>query len=394
MKGWTLLGVLLAVVGVVLFLNGLNNRLAPGKKPVAANPNGSVTAQPALPLEDSGASNSRPMTGQNSTQTPDTHAQVAESIATNSPEMSISGSVAKERPDQNRDQTPSVEDAGKPFIDLATILFLNDPDGRKKTLVRTLQSANWSGDDLTLLIKLLDDPRANFRDEILIRNSTFTETAEQYEHNLNKDAVNRSLQFLQDYRAPLVSAAKHEGVPSEILVAILKVETNLGEWRGKESVFNVYWSLALGDNGDVQRALLSKDPQKIVEMKGRMTKRAFWARSQLRDLLYVARHGGENPVGILGSFAGAFGLPQFIPSSYRSFGQDGNGDGIIDLDGIPDAARSIGYYLKENGWPNRPDRARMRKAILNYNHSAFYADCVLSLADSLSLRLNGALIAN
>lgn len=275
-----------------------------------------------------------------------------------------------------------------------SFVFENDPEDRKKTLIKLLREANWSAAEIEQLTEYLKDPRANFRGEILVRNSTFTENADQYSHNLTNDAVTRSEKFLLDNQDILSFVQKTEGVPREVLVAILKVETNLGEWRGKESVFNVYWSLALGDHPGVQRDLLTNDPTKSVEMRARMIKRAFWARGQLRDLLYVAKHGGENPVGILGSFAGAFGLPQFIPSSYRSFGQDGNGDGIVDLDAIPDAVRSIGYYLKENGWPNRPDRGRMRKSILSYNHSSFYADCVLTLADSLSMRLNGAPLAN
>ncbi len=380
------------MVGVVLFLNGLNNRFGTNVKSPTSTQKESTPSVSASSIDDSAVLYSRPFVVADTQHTSNNgKADSIKSYRESNIEPPPTSSI---RPEQHQEKTLSVDRPDKSAFQRAVHSFTNDPNERKKNLIIILQDANWSVDEINQLADYLDDPRANFREEILVRNSTFTESAEQYSHNLTEESITRSLQFCQDHREALELSQRYEGVPTEILVAILKVETNLGEWRGKESVFNVFWSLSLGDNAPVQRALLTNDPVKAVEMKGRMIKRAKWARGQLRDLLFVARHGGENPVGILGSFAGAFGLPQFIPSSYRSFGQDGNGDGIIDLDAIPDATRSIGYYLKENGWPNRPDRARMRKSILNYNHSIFYADCVLSLADSISIRRNGALIAN
>ncbi len=394
MKGWTLLGVVLAVVGVVVFMNGLNNRLAK-KTPSSTEKQGQIpAANPKLSAEDSSAIFSRPMTPADSKPLVEHVLPEIDELTTPAKEVNVGSKPEvkfQNNPPRNKISAPKPDESHANFSDP---VFSNDPDARKKNLVKLLRVANWSTEELEQLVNYLEDPRATFRSEILVRNSTFTETADIYLHNLTPESIARSVQFLHDNQMALESAHRSEGVPLEIMVAILKVETNLGEWRGKESVFNVYWSLSLGDHTTVQRDLLTDDPAKVVEMKARMIKRAKWARGQLRDLLFVAKHGGENPVGILGSFAGAFGLPQFIPSSYRSFGQDGNGDGIIDLDGVPDATRSIGYYLKENGWPNKPDRARMRKSILSYNHSVHYADCVLSLADSLSMRLNGALIAN
>lgn len=265
-------------------------------------------------------------------------------------------------------------------------LILNDLDGRKSHLLRVLSEAGWTSEEIEQLAALLNDPRAHFRHEMLVRNATFKENAEQYAHNLTTASIDRCMDFLNDQSVPLNRAAIKEGVAPEVLVSILRVETNLGTYTGKESVFNVYWSLSIGDDPGVQREFLPTDPAARSEARGRMLKRAFWARGQLRDLLYVARHGGEDPVGIMGSFAGAFGMAQFIPSSYRAYGRDGNGDGVIDLDNIDDAAASIAYYLRENGWQDDATPARKRKVILSYNHSSFYADCVMALGDSISAR--------
>lgn len=362
-------GVLLAVVGVMLFWNGVNSRLAGGRKADPTRPITRLTDSGNVTVPSSAGSVAVMLGAVEST-----------AVTPGAPESEVSplppGGETKgasgEAPLSSLEPSPSSFD---------------DPDERKRALLEMLAKGGWSREELDQLQALLADPRARFRGEILVRNSTFTESAEQYAHNLTTDAVLRCVQFYRDQDAPLTAASSREGVAPEMLVAILKVETNLGGWLGKESVFNVFWSLALGDNPDIQKELLTRDSFERMEMQRRMVKRAFWARGQLRDLLYVARHGGEDPVGIMGSFAGAFGLPQFIPSSYRSYGRDGDGDGVVDLDGIADAAASIAFYLKENGWTNSGDRARKKRAILTYNHSTFYADCVLALTDSIAERL-------
>ena len=91
----------------------------------------------------------------------------------------------------------------------------------------------------------------------------------------------------------------------------------------------------------------------------------------------------------MGSWAGAFGLCQFIPTSYRAYGRDGNHDNVIDLDNVSDAAASIANYLIENGWTNNMNRAKQKESIMRYNHSEFYADCVLSLADGIERQWKG-----
>ena len=127
---------------------------------------------------------------------------------------------------------------------------------------------------------------------------------------------------------------------------------------------------------------------KKPELK-KLHRRARWARLQLADLLYTAKSGGENPVGIMGSWAGAFGLCQFIPASYRAYGRDGNGDSVIDLDNVADASASIANYLIENGWHNNGYRAKQKRSIMRYNHSEYYADCVLQLADGIEKQWQG-----
>jgi len=371
---WIPIGVILAVVGSLLFWNGLSSRFGDG----ASFPSFSRSApdKPNVPPEQPTA----PVTIE---------------------EQQSSGAVAADAPltpvQTTQNQSPTALGAGgersikekttpPPRNSSSTLRFDDDPEGYKLKLAKDLASNGWTADEMAQLGGCLTDARARFRADLLIRNATFKETPEQYAHNLTETSIARCLAFMLNQQASLDATYSKEGVPAEVLTAILKVETNLGEYTGKESVFNVFWTLALGDDPEVQKEVLPTEPIERVEAKARMTKRAFWARGQLRDLLYMARHGGEDPVGIMGSFAGAFGLPQFIPSSYRAYGKDGNGDGVVDLDDVSDAIASIGYYLKENGWQSDANMARKRRVILSYNPSTPYADCVLALADSISAR--------
>ena len=84
-----------------------------------------------------------------------------------------------------------------------------------------------------------------------------------------------------------------------------------------------------------------------------------------------------------GSYAGALGIAQFIPSSIQAFGKDGNNDGCIDLFDHADAIASIAHYLKHYGWHSAIDPKSARKVIYHYNHSSYYVDTVLKITGLL-----------
>ena len=119
-----------------------------------------------------------------------------------------------------------------------------------------------------------------------------------------------------------------------------------------------------------------------VLMGGRSAEREISLKSGIMVLVALQRMGID-ALGIRGSIAGAFGLPQFLPSSYLKFDTDGNGDGRVSLYDPEDAIASCARYLKENGWRPGIDRAQKRKVIWTYNRSTPYIDTVLALADRL-----------
>src|SRR6185369_11602712 len=97
----------------------------------------------------------------------------------------------------------------------------------------------------------------------------------------------------------------------------------------------------------------------------------------------LADRTGVDPLDVRGSGSGAFGLPQFLPSSYLRFGVDGDGDGRVSLYDPADAIASAANYLAGHGWKGEISRAEQRRAIWAYNHSDAYIDTVLALAEHL-----------
>jgi membrane-bound lytic murein transglycosylase B len=134
--------------------------------------------------------------------------------------------------------------------------------------------------------------------------------------------------------ADVLSRAELEfGVPPEVIVAIIGVETDYGRNLGRHRAFDALATLAF----DYPR-------------------RAAFFRAELRDYLLLTRALGVPPRALNGSFAGALGVPQFMPGSYRSFAVDFDGDGRIDLWKSPaDIVGSVANFLARHDWqPGQP----------------------------------------
>ncbi len=140
--------------------------------------------------------------------------------------------------------------------------------------------------------------------------------------------VRQGVQFWRENQPALTLAEAKTGVPAEMIVSILGVETSYGRNKGS---FRVIDALAtLGFDHPPRAPFFSKE---------------------LREFLVLSRENGMNPSEIRGSYAGAMGYPQFMPSSWRNLAIDFDGDGRIDLINNPtDAIGSIANYFKGNGW--------------------------------------------
>ncbi|MBI1731398.1 MAG: lytic murein transglycosylase B [Gammaproteobacteria bacterium] len=145
---------------------------------------------------------------------------------------------------------------------------------------------------------------------------------------LQPDRIQGGARYWHDHDEFLRLASDTYGVPAEIIVAIIGVETRYGRNAGKYRVLDALATLAFD-----------------------YPKRAPFFRGELEQFLLLAREQELNLLSVRGSYAGAMGTPQFIPSSYRRFAVDFDGDGRKDIWGDhADAIGSVGNYFKEHGW--------------------------------------------
>ncbi|MBP6276031.1 MAG: lytic murein transglycosylase B [Limnohabitans sp.] len=147
-------------------------------------------------------------------------------------------------------------------------------------------------------------------------------------------------QFWLKHRSTLERAEREYGVPASIIVSIIGVETLYGQNTGNFRVLDALGTLAFH----------------FPTAHPRAAERQAFFRSELEQFLLLTSRSGADPLAIRGSYAGALGLPQFMPSSWAKFAVDFDGDGRIDLFGNPaDAIGSVAHYFKAFQWhPGMP----------------------------------------
>ncbi|KQY08476.1 murein transglycosylase [Massilia sp. Root133] len=146
--------------------------------------------------------------------------------------------------------------------------------------------------------------------------------------------INAGVRFWNENADLLARAEATYGVPAEIIVGILGVETIYGRDTGRFRVVDVLTTLAFA----------------YPETPNRADRMAFF-RGELENTLLLAHKENIDPFSLLGSFAGAVGMPQFMPGNILKYGVDFDGDGIVDLRGsAADAIGSVANFLVEHGW--------------------------------------------
>ncbi|MFZ5524974.1 MAG: lytic murein transglycosylase B [Pseudomonadota bacterium] len=166
--------------------------------------------------------------------------------------------------------------------------------------------------------------------ETISRPATAKPWPEYRANFVNPERVKFGLKFWQKYLNTLRRAEREFGVPQEIIVALIGVETIYGQDAGTFRILDALTTLAFD-----------------------FPRREEFFRSELENYLLLARDQQFNMLAIRGSYAGAIGIPQFMPSSYRNFAVDFNGNQKIDLLSEPgDAIGSVANYLREYGWTN------------------------------------------
>ncbi len=164
---------------------------------------------------------------------------------------------------------------------------------------------------------------------------------------INQNRIEDGVRFWNENEAILGRAFQEYGVPPAVIVALIGVETHYGARMGDRSVLT-----------------------SLVTLSAAYPRRSRFFTRELRTFLNTTRREEINPATVQGSFAGAIGIPQFMPTSYEAYSVDFNGNGRRGLDNeVADAIGSVANYLKVHGW------ARGEK---------IYSDAVSPLPESAS----------
>lgn len=218
------------------------------------------------------------------------------------------------------------------------------------------------------------------------------ESAGMYRDFLRPSAVNAARACKRTHLDRFAAHARAHGVDPDVVAAILYVETRCGSYTGQHRVLYRVARLAMASepanvNRNINRHLAAPEGRRPDEIVGLARARAAWLHDtfypEVRAVFTIADRLRIDPLEIRGSGAGAFGLPQFLPTSYLEYGVDGDRNGRVSLYSPDDAIASCANYLKAHGWREGISGAERRRVIWHYNRSTPYIDTVLTLAARL-----------
>lgn len=242
-----------------------------------------------------------------------------------------------------------------------------------------------------VMIQLLEKSFKSEKREKIIQTNVlgFLERAD-YSGHFSPSAIDRCHKFIKKNKKQLLRIEKMTGVSHKLITALLWVETKHGKVMGNYSVPNVFFTLIQADHPDLIRstviALSEKAPNQLDEYKQKTIDRSYakanWALGEIKSLDEILSKKAIQLKKLEGSSAGAFGISQFIPSSYLQWARPKSKTKHPDLFNVNDAIHSVGYYLKVNGWKAK-DSAAQREALFHYNRSNDYVDIILKIASAL-----------
>jgi membrane-bound lytic murein transglycosylase B len=242
----------------------------------------------------------------------------------------------------------------------------------------------------------------DFRDVTELNLLLFLRKVDHHAVQVTDEASDKVRAFMKVNRVTLDLAERKYQVAAPVIASLLWMESRYGQNLGRFHLASVFVSLLQVDRPEVLRDLKKygvsrftenaskKDLKKITE---RSKTKSKWAMGELKAIERIYREKGEDVLHFRGSFAGAFGMPQFLPSSYSRWAKAAkvaktsrakrDGSGSPDLTKPDDAIHSVANYLKANGWREKRKRTHV-VALMNYNNSLDYANAILKLAKKVT----------
>ena len=243
------------------------------------------------------------------------------------------------------------------------------------------------GFDSEKIKSLYKQPQVKFEADGVILLFTYSESKVNYDQFSNDWSIRRAKKYQEKYKDDLARTEEAYGVDKNVITAILLVESSLGKTLGTRSALNTLSTLASLMYPEARSELYTMIPKAKKTSRKKYeksaTRKSKWAYGELKALLEYADQEGFDPAEMPGSFAGAMGLAQFMPTSVLAYGKDGDNDGTIDLLTHADAMASIANYLKRHGWRPGISRKKAEKVIYHYNHSEYYVKAILKIAKRL-----------
>ncbi len=203
---------------------------------------------------------------------------------------------------------------------------------------------------------------------------------------VNDETLAKGVAFFDKYSKTFKVAYEKTGVKPQDIIAILNWESRLGEQRGQYDVFKMFVGQIFYIDGMEKKlyeegAYNQDGVMPRTEALRRIERIKNRAINNLAELLIQSKQLGLDPYAVKGSWAGAIGIPQFMPAS-MCYAVDGDGDGVIDLNTIDDSILSVANYLNKNGYNSKGARYAFKR----YNQDEMYMRGVYLYSEKIQER--------
>ncbi len=272
------------------------------------------------------------------------------------------------------------------FFILPSSLFCEET-GKGNEFEKLIQKLVDDGFAREKIEKIFSSKEISFAPEAVSLFFIHSESSLDYDQFTSPKAIESAIKYLGENKDTLGRAEEAFGVDKTIITAILLVETRFGSYLGNRSVINTLSTMAALSDEVLRERIWNAIPDGKKPAKEAFNKKAqdkmSWGYNELKALLQYTEKEGVAPESIKGSYAGALGVSQFMPSNALKLARDGNNDGKIDLFNHADAIFSVANYLKHHGWQPGITRQRQHEILFRYNHSNYYVDTLLKISDKL-----------
>ncbi len=246
------------------------------------------------------------------------------------------------------------------------------------------------GADSEVIYYFIKNPQIHFNEKYLKINLIKRPRPTQ-QFQIKSTNINSIKKFIKNYEHLLSEVENKYGIPPNIIGSLLWVETKLGQNLGTHHLLSVYFTIALSDQPEYFNSnfseIIKASPDSIsvdslwnIYFKRAREKSSF-AANEIKSLVEMHKMGYD-VMNLYGSFSGAFGIPQFLPSSFLKYAIDGNDNNLVNLFEMEDAIASVANYLNKNGYANN-DSQKLKNALFRYNPSWDYVNRVLEIASKI-----------